>query len=1065
MATISTDTYLDDGTARTAGETWTVNGCTLTIRTDTRVHAGAPASMQGSLGALTCDSALGGGLYLDGTSVRWLEFDTGTGVVAAIGTDLNDGGVFCNSSYLLGVWADYKSAPLAVGAAMPSNGYIKFREIDGTIPDNAVIADAGVTMSCRANGADRVGWIEVVFQQTRDLTFRRLGLGFKAEGDWFEIGTTIGTGGEQEFQFPTNGGGANTHIPGVQIETAAGSGVYDWYPALTAATGWSDANLSIDERSKYCQSAGNGVVRIGGDLSGYVGYTPLSACKVRIPNIIGRQCAVTGGQNHVNVAPHTTAGTRPEFVTTASATVNIDKFMCDWYTRFATPYAVSLQNFCFDSALTISSVPTPVVINDGCVGQLVALATIVANISGLVAGSTITKFKTPQYRSASGSYGQYYAALFGEEGNPIVISDCEAVIIEYLRNTSGYTFMVTGSAYVEFNDCRSGNSFFYCTSSDNIEINDLDHCDRLVGATTSQTGVSAIRVNACTNILCDGLTFGYGGTIADVHPYNAPWYATNNLGNIRFRNMGTRAAPLDVGSDSLLYPAYVFQDNGFNVGVKAQRGYLENTRSNIFLGINTSSGGRMENLMGSFANAQYLRTSDCPARGIIGTNSTTGQTSVYGSFWFDVFDAATTGRIVLACNEPTTATADYVTFVSGNPLFSATGNITMPTLGDSIEFEMDYYVLGHTGLANAAPTLSGTNTGNIDYEFQIDLNDGNGWSGTWETLDGTNLSAYTVSATDGFKLKYRLTTNTAAVDNAVTYVRIDTTSSAAAQAAALYPLDYAALTLTTYTTGTRIQVYDTDSSTELYNGVPAGATLELSIPYTTAINIRIRAMYQSGTTAKEFVEFTDTLTLAGLTRKIEQTNDDVYITNAINGSTVTGITIDDNNLLVEVDTGTISWAQIYAYESYWLTTEIGIRDEGRFIEAVDTANYRFFDFAIKNVTAPSVPLIISGGYGVDGDSGLAADIIDNTGGTIFCTPDHVVAYAAGSGGATAAEILDTAVSGHTTAGTVGDYLNRTKKYVANKAAISGTTYTIYEDDGTTPFQTGTIVTQSQRTPS
>lgn len=37
MATITTDTYLDGGTARTAGEAWTINsGAKFTIRTDTR---------------------------------------------------------------------------------------------------------------------------------------------------------------------------------------------------------------------------------------------------------------------------------------------------------------------------------------------------------------------------------------------------------------------------------------------------------------------------------------------------------------------------------------------------------------------------------------------------------------------------------------------------------------------------------------------------------------------------------------------------------------------------------------------------------------------------------------------------------------------------------------------------------------------------------------------------------------------------------------------------------------------------------------------------------------------
>ena len=54
MATIAVDTFLDGGTARTAGEAWTINsGAKLTIRTDSRVHANAPASMTGSLGSVT----------------------------------------------------------------------------------------------------------------------------------------------------------------------------------------------------------------------------------------------------------------------------------------------------------------------------------------------------------------------------------------------------------------------------------------------------------------------------------------------------------------------------------------------------------------------------------------------------------------------------------------------------------------------------------------------------------------------------------------------------------------------------------------------------------------------------------------------------------------------------------------------------------------------------------------------------------------------------------------------------------------------------------------------------
>ncbi|MDZ7906177.1 MAG: hypothetical protein U5N55_10690 [Cypionkella sp.] len=50
-------------------------------------------------------------------------------------------------------------------------------------------------------------------------------------------------------------------------------------------------------------------------------------------------------------------------------------------------------------------------------------------------------------------------------------------------------------------------------------MNDHDHCDRYVGATTT-AGIYAIYVLASSNnILIDGVTFGLGGAIANVHPY------------------------------------------------------------------------------------------------------------------------------------------------------------------------------------------------------------------------------------------------------------------------------------------------------------------------------------------------------------------------------------------------------------------------------------------------------------------------------------------------------------------------------------------------------------------
>lgn len=60
-------------------------------------------------------------------------------------------------------------------------------------------------------------------------------------------------------------------------------------------------------------------------------------------------------------------------------------------------------------------------------------------------------------------------------------------------------------------------------------------------------------------------------------------------------------------------------------------------------------------------------------------------------------------------------------------------------------------------------------------------------------------------------------------------------------------------------------------------------------------------------------------------------------------------------------------------------------------------------------------------------------------------------------------ILERPVDSFNTPGTVADYLNKTKKYTANRVLISGSVYTVKDDDGLTDFETGTI-TPSERTP-
>lgn len=80
------------------------------------------------------------------------------------------------------------------------------------------------------------------------------------------------------------------------------------------------------------------------------------------------------------------------------------------------------------------------------------------------------------------------------------------------------------------------------------------------------------------------------------------------------------------------------------------------------------------------------------------------------------------------------------------------------------------------------------------------------------------------------------------------------------------------------------------------------------------------------------------------------------------------------------------------------------------------------------------------------------------------TENYQVGDAIPSAEQVADAVLDEAVAGHVSAGTLGDYINRIKKYVANRLVITGTAYSVKEDNGSTEFQSGTITT-GERAPS
>jgi hypothetical protein len=220
---------------------------------------------------------------------------------------------------------------------------------------------------------------------------------------------------------------------------------------------------------------------------------------------------------------------------------------------------------------------------------------------------------------------------------------------------------------------------------------------------------------------------------------------------------------------------------------------------------------------GDFADTTAIAGLNAILKGLGQTSATAGQVSVYGTHWLDEFTADTTGRIIALMNEPTATTTVQSQITSGTPNFNSSGQIALTVVGQRLEMEMPYFALGHTAAANLAPTLTGTNTGNVLVEFQFDK--GTGYNGTWLTANQTNWNSVgVIDPAIGIRVKLRITCATANAGNLLTQVRFDTVSTLTAQTNNLYPLSVNSVQLTGLQANTEVRAYrgtDPATSTEI----------------------------------------------------------------------------------------------------------------------------------------------------------------------------------------------------------------------------------------------------------
>ena len=987
------------------GETITINGGSVTINSDVRWNQQAAV-----FGAVTLSNTLGGSFIIDGTDVWELPFDASTGNVPTQDVYGGANGVTGSggaTGELLRVWATGSLDPATAGAAMPATGWIKLRSKTGNFADNEVVTlPGGATITL--TGPGKRSWIHVVGLGVTTgtggrLTIPRLGI-FEAEGDWYELGETDGTD-DQTFQFPVADA-----CPAIWIETSPGSGTYEIW--LNAGDRWANSVIATgDKRGQYFGMVNaTGVITIAARTGNTAGLKPASGCKVRIPNIIMSQAISTNYA--LNNTPSSIAF-RYGFTTTAAGSVIMSKVSCNWTAVTTSAFEIDISDSGIAApGVSFANTGTTVTLNNVGIGNIQALSATVLTISTSYGGGSLTDVRTVHRLSAANLQGisisdaanftltRVWSDFLGATTTGAPTATCVCFVLSRVSNITVTDCAAIGGIGIALQPCFGAS------------ITGFKYSSRCIGTTQTTDTAAAFSPNSgSTNIYIEGFE-NFDG-IANVHPYANIVNSSTGVDGLEIRNIGTPSAPYNMGSANA---CGVILTATTTRNIVMRRVYTQNTRTSPYTTANTIQGFQTYNVWGDAADSQANAAVNSTIRGGRFTNSVTGQSAVYGTHWQDGFTSTTAGRLVIACNEPTADTASQCSFTLNTALgsgFTSNGNVSMTQLTDTVEWTMPYYMLGVTGFSNTAPTITGTNAANHTLEFQYDLNDGNGYNGSWLALSGANLNAITVDPNDGVKLKIKTTVNTASQTNLLTYIRIDTVTNATDQAIQ-YPLPVVQniAQVTNILSGSRIRVFNETTETEIVNEIVSGTSwtypYDEGTDFTNGDVLNIRLARCLPTTASIDYEATALAGPTGWSLFAAQVNDSVYFQNGIDGTTVTEFTADYPNIQVDINdpNGETSIARLYAWWANERTTEEGIRRLIGGLIAEDQANYKIItsriDLKLDNTAATGV--IFTGDLRLYRDDG-AAPVVNSTsgGGSITLYAGKVYVAEVGTSGLTTSE--------------------------------------------------------------
>jgi len=809
--TITANVNIDTLVGKTGGDAYTLSNGFLTIDQDSRYGLNQTTST--SLGIIGTTSGKLGDVLIDGRKIRLIPFNNGSGTLPTLNSLVTQGSA---SGKLLGVWTALNAAPVTSGA-MPASGWIKIKQWNDVPFASGALTLSGVTAT--ATGPDIVGWIEIVGDANAQFSLTYGGVG-SILGEWYEVGATTGDR-TTAYQLPTSG--SLLTIGGVFVQSSEGSASYDRYPNIIAIAGVN--TVATDAvRGKWCYVDINGVLRLGSsDGSNYSGFCPPANRKIRIGNVIVQTCTTAARTANIGFTGANAFGTyyrldgmKHQIIDKASLGIQIhDTYI---YGKM-TLSNCSFVNYLKPSLALASSMQNIIV---GCTGvdQGVAL-TLKPAIPLTVDGLSMAFYSLTT---------SWWSVASIENATGLVLNDLHLAAVK-VKTGARHIMGISTSRDITITNSTFGSGGLSITTLSGVRnlIQNIGYYNDVQGVdTTSTYGLSVVTlITGVNNLTIDNIHFPAG---LNSHCYNGMVYYGVYCSNIKLRNIGTEANPVNLGTANISMGAFQFSYNlNMNIGLKFDRIYTTAGRGTPFSDyslVNATFKGIYNELYPVYRGEQIGNNTYLA---VCGSPDLWSPNAVGGTHWLSFFTSATAGAVMILFNATTPESAPYFVGEGASHFGGSSWTLWEGQYG-YITAECPHWIKGYTAFTSITYGTWPYALGTITATYQIDTGAG---FGAWTPI--ANVSSEVIDPAIGFRIKIKGQSNTAD-RTSFGGVALNMVTTTAAQRSAIYPLDVSTLQISSMVSGSMVKVSKTSDETVLY----AGSATSIEIEYAGEVRVVIR---------------------------------------------------------------------------------------------------------------------------------------------------------------------------------------------------------------------------------